>query len=202
MADSGQHRYGNVTRLFHWVIALMVFGTIPVGLAMTSQGFESIGDALYVAHKGIGSILLVLVAARVLWRLTHPAPPFPSHMPELEKRLASLTHTALYVLLVVMVISGYVRTVGDNFPIELLELLGVPPLIPHMPGTARVMGVLHKFTAFALTALIAVHITAAMQHSLILRDGLMSRIWPPVGGGPVDADEGSATPGSSDEGAG
>ena len=173
--------YGTVARLFHWGTTLMVLVQVPVGIAMTSEGFPSIGDPLYVLHKGMGSILLAFVVARILWRLTHSPPPFMAHMPPLQRHVASATHRLLYVLLVVMPVSGYVGTVGDGYPIEMLDALGIPPLVSDVPGTAQVMLVVHKFSAYILTALITAHVVAAMHQSLIERDGVMSRIWPPLG---------------------
>lgn len=172
--------YGTVARLFHWVTALLVFLMIPVGIAMTSQGFESIGDQLYIFHKGAGSVLLVLVVLRILWKVTHREPPLPEGVPAIQRRIAGTTHWVLLLLLLVMTVSGYIRTVGEGFPIELLNALGVPPLIGENVELARTMSVVHKFSAYLLAALIAAHIGAAVHHAVIARDGVMGRIWPPV----------------------
>lgn len=172
--------YGTVARLFHWITALLVFLMIPVGIAMTSQGFESIGDQLYVFHKGTGSVLLVLVVLRILWKATHREPPLHGGVPHIQRRIAGTTHWVLLFLLLVMTVSGYVRTVGEGFPIELLDALGIPPLLDENVELARTLSVVHKFTAYLLAALIAAHIGAAVHHAVIARDGMMRRIWPPV----------------------
>ncbi|TVR53740.1 MAG: cytochrome b [Gemmatimonadales bacterium] len=175
-------RHHPITRLFHWVIAALVFVMIPVGIAMTSEGFAELRNQLFILHKGLGTVLLVLVALRILWRLLHKPPPPPPTMSLLQRRLAGLTHGFLYVLLVVMTVTGYVRVVGGGFPIELLDRFGIPTLLPEMPVWADRMSVLHKFTAYLLTGAIAAHIAAAVHHALFEKDGIMSRIWPPVGG--------------------
>jgi cytochrome b561 len=172
--------YGTVARLFHWVIAVLVAVQIPAGIAMTSEPLAAAADPLFILHKGSGAVLLALVVARVLWRLSHRPPRFPDFMPALEQRIASATHVTIYVLLVVMTVSGYVRTVGEEFPIELLDALGVPPLIPPMPRTARAMLVVHQFAVIALVGLVAVHISAVLRHQLIERNPVLSRMWPPV----------------------
>lgn len=172
--------YGNVARTFHWVIALMVLVQIPTGIAMTSAPLAAWADPLFILHKGLGAVLLVLVAARILWRITHRPPPLPGFLRAREQRIARATHLGLYTLLVVMVVSGYVRTIGDDFPIELLDALGIPPLIPPMPVLARAMLVVHEFTAIALVGLIAVHVSAALRHQLIERNAVLARMWPPL----------------------
>ena len=78
-----------------------------------------------------------------------------------------------------MAMSGYLRTVGDNFPIELLDAFGIPPLVSDMPDLAGIMRAVHKFGAFVLTALIAAHVGAVAQQALVEREAVMARIWPP-----------------------
>lgn len=179
--DRGEPGYDTGARLFHWVIALLVVVQIPVGIAMLSQPLSRFSDPLFIFHKGTGAVLLALVLARVAWRLLHRPPPFPDFVPELEQRIASATHVALYVLLVVMVVSGYVRTVGDGYPIELLDALGLPPLLPPMPRVAAVALVVHQFAVVVLVALVAVHVSAVLRHQLIDQNPILSRIWPPFG---------------------
>jgi cytochrome b561 len=181
-ADRRVDTFGTVARLFHWTIALLVLVQIPAGIAMTSEPLSEFADPLFILHKGLGVVLLALIFGRILWRLVHPPPPFPDTMPEREKRIAHWTHVAIYVLLVTMVVSGYVRTVGDEFPIELLDAIGVPPLISPMPEVAAVMLVVHQFAVLGLLGLVAAHIAAVLQHHLIEGDETLSRMWPPWGG--------------------
>lgn len=172
--------YGTVARIFHWTIAGMVAIQIPAGIAMTSDPLASFADPLYVLHKGMGAVLLVLVVGRIMWRATHPAPRFPGFMPAREQRIAQATHIAIYVALFAMVASGYVRTVGDGYPIELLDALGIPPLIPEMPGLAAAMLVVHQAVVVVLVALVAVHVGAVLRHELIERNPVLRRMWPPA----------------------
>ena len=167
------------TRLFHWAVAVMVLVQIPVGIAMTSAPLAAVADPLYVVHKGLGSVLLLVVVARIAWRIVRRPPPFPDFMPPREQRIAHRTHVALYGLLLVMVVSGYVRTVGDSYPIELLDALGVPALLPSMPQTAAVMLVVHRFSSFALVALVAVHVAMVLKHHVVDRNPVLRRMWPP-----------------------
>jgi cytochrome b561 len=177
--DAPGKGFGTVARLFHWAIALMVLVQIPAGIAMTSEPLASFADPLFILHKGLGVVLLVLVFGRVAWRLTHRPPPFPDSMPALEQRIARWTHIAIYGLLVTMVVSGYVRTVGDEYPIELLDTLGIPPLIPPMHEVAAIMLAVHQFAVIGLVGLAAVHVAAVLQHHLIQGDRTLSRMWPP-----------------------
>jgi cytochrome b561 len=177
--DPEQAGYGTVARVFHWVMALLILVQIPIGVAMLSQPLSQFSNSLFVFHKGGGAVLLVLVFARLCWRLGHRPPPFPDFVPPPERSIASATHHTLYVLLLVMVISGYVRTVGDGYPIELLDMLGVPPLMPLMPQAAEFALVVHQFASMALVALVAVHVSAVLRHQLVDRHAILARMWPP-----------------------
>ena len=53
--------FGTVSRLFHWVTVLLVALMIPVGLVMTQDIPRSLQDPLFMLHKGLGPIVLVVV---------------------------------------------------------------------------------------------------------------------------------------------
>lgn len=172
-------RYGWVARAFHWGTSLTVAVMLTAGILMTSEPLAAWADPLYVLHKGLGSVLLVVVFARLAWRLTHPAPTLPDPVPPVQARLMRVTHATLYALLVVMTVSGYVRTVGDGFPIELLDALGIPPLLTDAPELAEYALVTHQISAYALTALIAGHVAMALNDKFVARKGIFRRMWPP-----------------------
>lgn len=173
--------YATVQRLLHWITVLFVLAMIPAGIAMTHKAFAPVQDLLFVVHKNGGVILGLLLVARLGWRLTHRPDPLPASMPLVQRRVAALIHGLLYVLLLTMVTSGYLRVVGGGFPIELLNALGIPPLVPNLGAAATISSAVHKFASYALVAVVMVHVTAALQHALVARDGVMQRIWPPVG---------------------
>ena len=175
--------FGAGARLFHWLVVLLVLVQIPAGIAMIAPALEQGSiDRLFVLHKGLGVVLLVVVLARVLWRLTHPAPPMPETIPELERRIATTAHWVIYAVLIVIAGSGYVHVVGDGFPIEMMDALGLPTLLPLMPEVASWASLVHRFSTFLLMALVAVHVAEVLRHHLVLRDGTLSRMWPPLGG--------------------
>jgi cytochrome b561 len=191
-------RYSAGARLFHWLVVLLLVVQIPAGIAMIAPGLEQTTiDALFILHKGLGVVLLIVVLLRVLWRLTHPAPPMPESIPALERRIASATHTFLYLLLLVVAVSGYVHVIGGGYPIEWLDRMGVPPLLPRMPEVAAWASLVHRFGSILLVAVVAVHVAEVMRHHLVVRDGVLSRMWPPLGGGdprpePTPDDRGAA----------
>lgn len=175
-------RYPALTRALHWLVALMVIATIPIGMIMQQEGLaRPTQNLLFILHKNGGVILLLLVILRLVWRARHKAPPMPASLPGWQVVVASATHWLLYGLLLVMAISGYVRVAAGGFPIELLDALGVPKLVPRSDTLAETAKAIHGTVRFALALLIVMHVGAALQHLLIKRDGVFGRIWPPFG---------------------
>lgn len=174
--------YRPAAKLLHWGLALLILSTLPVGAIMVQQGIaRPTQDMLFIYHKNVGVLILLLMLVRLVYRLVNPPPPLPDTIPNTQKRIAEATHWALYTLVFVMAISGYVRVVAGGFPIEALNWLGAPPLVPRSDALAETAKAIHFWTRFALVALILAHVGAALHHPVIKRDGVFGRIWPTAG---------------------
>lgn len=174
--------YRRPARWLHWIMAALVLLMIPAGLIMVQKGLSRpVQDALFLFHKNIGVILFVLLIIRLIYRLRNQPPDLPNTLPAWQRQAARLSHLALYLLLIVMPVSGYVRVRADRFPIEGLDALGIGTLLPKSETLANAASAVHQAAAFGLIALIALHIAAALQHALLRRDGGWSRMWPPNG---------------------
>ncbi|MCZ0961223.1 cytochrome b [Paracoccus benzoatiresistens] len=171
--------YRPPARWLHWIVAVAVLMMIPAGLVMTQEGLpRPVQDTLFIFHKNLGTLLILVILVRVIYRLTHRPPPLPDSVPPWQRRAAAVSHGMLYALLVIMPISGFVRVRAGGYPIELLDRLGFGPLIGKSERLADAASALHAAAAFLLIAVLAVHVAAALQHALIRRDGVWSRMWP------------------------
>lgn len=169
--------YTSVAKLLHWLIALLLLVTIPAGVIMLEVGPGPVQNLLFILHKGIGATLILLVALRILWRATHP-PPRLVGLPDWQIRASKAVHHLLYVMLVVMVASGYVRTVAGGYPIELLDALGIPPLLGKNKTVEDIALWVHFLGANVIGALIFLHVGAALHHLLVRKDHVFWRMWP------------------------
>ena len=70
-------RYTRIAIVLHWVIAAMIAVNVMLGLMADGLPDAWIRPAIDL-HKSFGLTVLGLVLVRILWRLSHPAPPFPS----------------------------------------------------------------------------------------------------------------------------
>lgn len=171
--------YTPVARGLHWLVAVALIATIPVGLLMVLPGWaRPTQDVMFVFHKNIGVVILILMLLRLFYRLLNPPPPLPASLSAAQRLAAAATHWGLYLVVFVMAVSGYVRVKAGGFPLEGLDALGVPSLVPRDDGLAERAKAIHSTARYALLALIVVHVGAAAYHGLVRRDGVFSRMWP------------------------
>lgn len=176
-------RYSAPARIIHWLMAALILLTIPAGLVMVQPGLDrGLQNALFLYHKNVGILLLALVVIRITVRLSRPAPRLPSHLPTWQARIAGLSHGALYVLMVVLPVAGYIRVKAGGFPIESLDALGVPSLVARSDAVAEIAKSVHFVAGLTIAAVICLHVGAALFHAIVKRDGVFSRMWPPFGG--------------------
>lgn len=174
--------YSGLSRALHWLVAILILGMIPVGVVMTQEGLpRSLQNTLFIFHKNFGVVVLVLMLLRLAWRAVRPAPELPESVAGWQRKAAAYSHAALYFLAIAVPIAGYVRVRAGGFPIEWLDAMGVPALVPKSEALATAAKTLHYVGGLALAALVLLHIGAALQHGLIKRDGVFSRMWPPFG---------------------
>ena len=180
MTDHGPG-YRTPARLLHWAVALFVLAMIPAGVVMTQEGIgRSLQNTLFIFHKNMGVVVMLLVLARVLYRWANPPPPLPEAMAPAQARISRLTHGALYLLLLIVPLAGYIRVRAGGFPIEALDAMGLPALVPRSEALASAAKTVHWAGGIALAVLVALHVGAALFHGVIKRDGIFSRMWPPV----------------------
>lgn len=174
--NSDSH-FGTIAVSFHWLVAVTVFGLFAVGLWMTGLDYY---DTLYrIApwwHKSIGIALFAVVVLRLVWRfISRPPTALDSHQ-AWEVRLASVAHGLLYLLLCVIMFSGYLISTADGRAIEVFGWFDMPATITSVPNQEDVAGLVHKFAAFLLIGLVVLHAAAALKHHFIDRDRTLLRI--------------------------
>lgn len=172
-------RYTTVAILFHWLIAVLIIGSFSMGLVMTEMpGITPTKLKFYSWHKWAGVTILGLATLRLLWRLAHPAPPYPATMPAWQKTTANLLHGLLYVLMFAVPLSGYFYTLASGYPVVYFGLVELPVLIGKDDGLKEVLKDLHWWLNMGLAGCVALHVGAALKHAFIDRDGVIRRMLP------------------------
>jgi cytochrome b561 len=118
----------------------------------------------------IGVLLILRLVTRT--RSTHP--PHAETGNAMLDRIGRWTHWGFYVLIAGMVLTGLATALGAGlFPIVYggsAETL--PPELANLPQRAA-----HGVIAILLVALIGLHVAAAIYHQIVLKDGLLRRMW-------------------------
>jgi cytochrome b561 len=152
-------RYDRVARLLHWLVAGFVLVQFATGW---SWGFFERGSEprfyLFRTHLFVGYTVLGLAVLRIVWRLTHRAPPLPADLSPMTRIAAHATHGLLYLAILVQPLLGAVTTTA----------------LGKQLGTGRV----HVALAYVIAGIVVLHVGAALWHHFIRRDGLVSRMLP------------------------
>lgn len=168
--------YTRVARVLHWATAALVLLQLPLGIVIANEWGGKLQDLLYNGHKSIGALILPLVVARLIYRLTHRPPPLPADIPPAQKLAAQVTHWALYALLIVEPLLGWMGASAYPAPVPFFGLFNLPPLLgPNRALSEQLLSV-HELVAFAIVALAALHIGAAMFHHFVRRDRVLVRM--------------------------
>jgi len=128
-------------------------------------------DAVFIWHKTVGVVILLLVLARLAYRLRNPPPPLPPELPAWERFAAVWNHRLFYTLLIAMPIVGFIAVSGfANGPTTPIAGGIEVPVIPGISrDTGELAGEVHEWAAYLLVALIVLHIAAALKHQFVDR---------------------------------
>jgi cytochrome b561 len=172
-------RYSRTAVFLHWTIAILIVFAFSIGLSMTAiEGITPAKLKYYSWHKWLGVTILAFACVRLLWRLTHPAPPYPASMPRWQKGAAHGLHGLLYLLLFAVPLSGYFYTLATGVPVVYFGVLPLPVLIEKNEELKVVLKQVHYVLNMTLLAAFVLHVAAALKHQFIDRDGVFKRMLP------------------------
>jgi cytochrome b561 len=171
-------RWGSVSKLLHWTTLLLLVWIGWLGLTMGDLPNGPGKIATYALHKSIGITILTLAAIRIAWRLYAGAPdPIPGS-PRWQERIASLTHLALYGLLLAMPLSGWILNSASGFPLQWFGLFNLPAITGKDHELHELAEYIHEWLFWAMATLVVLHASAAFYHHLFQRDATLARMLP------------------------
>ncbi|MGF1690865.1 cytochrome b [Photobacterium kagoshimensis] len=169
------NKYDPISILIHWTTALTVIGLFALGLWMVDLNYYS--EWYKPAphwHKSIGLCLAAVTVFRLIWKQFAAHPPIEGA--NWEKIGAKLAHTAIYLLLIGLFISGYLISTADGRAIVVFDWFSVPALGELFDNQADLAGDLHYYIAFTLIGLSALHALAALKHHFINKDNTLRKM--------------------------
>lgn len=160
-------------RALHWLMALAVLAMLFIGVAMVST-VSSWHNLLVEIHKPLGFLILLLVIVRLWLRFTTRKPQLPATLPLWQRFAAHASHWILYLLMLTQPLVGWAMLSAAGYPITLSPGWVLPPIVPVSNDLYAVLRPLHSLSALLLFLTILLHISAALLHALLLRDGVFS----------------------------
>lgn len=187
MGDIPRARYDAVSMLIHWVTAALMIFMILLGEELMEMGEDAgnVGEAFGGTfgpslHVSLGVAVLALTLIRILWRLTHRAPPHPAGMKSYELTAARVVHGLFYLLMIGLPLTGWLafgEFASEEPAMAAVRVFGAFPL-PASPAGGGSAGDLHEIGGKVAMALTALHVLAALKHQFIDRDGILGRMLP------------------------
>lgn len=170
--------YTGTAKAFHWLTVLGIVIVVPLGIAMLNVGPGETQNRLFDLHRSVGVVIFVITALRLLWRQIHPPPALPESVPGWQARAAVATHWALYALLVVIPILGWLGSSYFGARVSVFGLFSLPLVVEQDRAVAELVLRAHVACVVALALLLALHIGAAIHHHVIRRDTVLRRMLP------------------------
>jgi superoxide oxidase len=171
-------KHNKIIIAIHWVIALLF---VLLFLSDSFRSFSDKGSEMRVlwlnlhAWFGVAVFGLSMIRLAVKLSTTAPAPVYES---DLMQKLLYGAHAALYLLTLLVPISGYLRFAGKG---RTLTLAGdaIPSLIGKTDWLYNIGKTLHgEVMQVIVLTVIGGHIAAALYHHFIVKDQVMARIKP------------------------
>ena len=180
-------RYTGPAIVLHWLIALGVIANVALAWIWPHLADAQVRPAIDT-HKSIGITILGLAIMRLLWRLTHRPPALPDSYKRWEVGASHAVHWLLYLLIFAMPLTGWIMDSAykdaTTHPMAYFGLFEWPRIgaILHLDPALKVRvhdlaGAAHAFGAYALYALVFLHVGGALKHEWLDREREIGRMW-------------------------
>jgi cytochrome b561 len=171
-------RYGSVSMGLHWLTLAILIGVYAcINLTDLYPKGSGPREALKTWHFMLGLTVLAVVTLRLLNRLRGPAPAVTPPLARWQRRLANGIHIALYALMIVMPILGWLMLSASGKPIPFFGVQ-LPPLLTETKDLAEQLKEVHETIGTMGYFLIGGHALAALFHHFVTRDNTLVRMLP------------------------
>ena len=165
--------YGLISKLLHWVSAILLLVQIPLGFYLVDLDFGPERINIESIHVIVGLSIFYLVILRLLTKIINPTPKLNPSIFKGQKFLAKLNHILLYVTILSITISGILKKLFNG---ETLVIFFREFRIQDNFELAEVFYDIHVFSNYFIIALITTHIVAVVVHKFFFNDNLIKKI--------------------------
>ncbi|MEJ6398024.1 cytochrome b/b6 domain-containing protein [Yoonia sp. 208BN28-4] len=175
--------YGSVTKVFHWLTALLIIAIIPLGAVANRLPYETSEQLAFKAqifswHKTLGVLVFFVALLRILWAIGQSKPGHLHPERKAETYLANVIHWALYISLVIVPLSGWIEHAATTGFAPIWWPFGQTlPFVPQNETLAHTFASLHWIFGKVMVASLLLHIAGALKHHIVDKDATLRRMW-------------------------
>jgi cytochrome b561/polyisoprenoid-binding protein YceI len=179
-----QARYGSVAKTFHWLTALLILTTLPLGLIANDLPYDTSAELAFKAtmfslHKTLGVTTFFVALARILWAFSQPKPALLNADKPIEAFLAETVHWLLYTSLVIVPLSGWIYHAASTGFAPIWWPFGQSLFfVPQSERVADFFVAWHNVFTKILLVSVVLHIAGALKHHVLDRDATLRRMLP------------------------
>ncbi len=177
MVRDNQKNFGLVSKLLHWLIAILMIGLIALGWWMIQLGYYSTWYHTAPAlHKALGVSVFMLGLLLIIWRWISPRPQSAANHSGFERQASKLVHQVLIASVLLIPVSGYVFTTSNGEAVPIFGLFEIPSLFPVSETMRNIAIQMHIYASYGLLAIVLLHASGAIKHHLMDRDRTLRRM--------------------------
>lgn len=173
-----EFRYGAVAQLLHWTIVALIITQFVLASKADDLPLGPAKIAVLAQHKSFGMTIFALAIVRLLWRLANPVPAVPLTTPRWQRIAAHVSHGALYALIMITPLFGWMMSSARNFPVSWFGLFTFPDLVQPDKAKYEFFHEVHEALALSLLCIAVLHAAAALKHHFFDRDNVLRRMLP------------------------
>ncbi len=167
--------YGAMAKSLHWIMALLVISLVALGLYMGDLPRGEEKSALIRLHGSSGLLAITLLAFRLGWKVSNPAPA-PLSSIKWQTLLASLVHWGFYGVIAFMVVSGSLSLLTVGWDLPFFGLFSIPTPYERDMDLHHFWEELHEAGWNVLAVLFVAHIGAVLFHQIIGKKQTLKRM--------------------------
>ncbi|WP_257386618.1 cytochrome b [Tahibacter caeni] len=169
---SANRHFNALARGLHWLMAVLILAMLFIGAGMVAS--LQARPWLIALHRPLGLAILLLALLRLGNRLRHAPPPLPADLPRWQAIAARASHVVLYALMLVLPVLGWAVLSAGGYPVTLFGDVQLPALVPADATLYALLRLAHGWLARLLFLVVLAHLSAALFHAWVRRDGVFA----------------------------
>ncbi|KGR36038.1 cytochrome b561 [Vibrio campbellii] len=168
--NTSTQQYDAFSKWLHWIMAVIIIYATIAGYGMLFvMDMPQLFHVLSTLNMSFATIASVLLIVRWGWSFFRETPELPDTIPNTQKSMAKLAHGALYLVMFVVFVSGFLM-LKHEYPF--FWLFTIPNPISNAEVNAFFFMV-HRFGCATLASLVLLHALAALKHHFVNKNDVL-----------------------------